>query len=239
MDFTPTFPPPPHPADNNHKSPTAGQLSEGDEESGFHPGAKCVGPSSRRRSRYRHVPHREKPVAVVEKRNARERRRVESVNQAFLRLRRHIPDTNRHKRLSKVKTLRTAIDYIDYLRGLLTTTYTSQYPGVSPQPPHPYSPQEDNSHDACQPEARHILSGMVPYNVQTEDSTALQLTTGLQEWIQQQLQGEVCSPVVGFGHSTLSPHVPRTVSTGEQPPSLVTHLIDSPAASLLSAAQVS
>ena len=67
------------------------------------------------KSSYKHVPHSEKPAHLVAKRNARERRRVETVNNAFLRLRKHVPFDPKHKRLSKVKTLRYAIDYIKRL----------------------------------------------------------------------------------------------------------------------------
>jgi len=54
---------------------------------------------------YKHVPHRDKPPHLVARRNARERRRVQAVNSAFLRLRRHLPHpvTGKHKRLSKVQ----------------------------------------------------------------------------------------------------------------------------------------
>ena len=58
---------------------------------------------------------------VIDKRNARERKRVENVNDAFKRLRSHIPYENRKKRLSKVKTLQTAMRYINYLTDLLHT----------------------------------------------------------------------------------------------------------------------
>lgn len=44
--------------------------------------------------KYIHVPHREKPPQVVAKRNARERRRVQAVNGAFLRLRKAVPIEN-------------------------------------------------------------------------------------------------------------------------------------------------
>lgn len=62
-----------------------------------------------------------KPKAdgVVAKRNARERRRVQAVNGAFSKLRKHIPYENRNKRLSKVKTLKIAIEYIHCLQDLL------------------------------------------------------------------------------------------------------------------------
>ena len=71
------------------------------------------------KSAYKHVPHSEKPPHLVAKRNARERRRVQAVNNAFLRLRRHVPSESRHKRLSKVKTLRLAIEYIRKLSEMI------------------------------------------------------------------------------------------------------------------------
>lgn len=68
---------------------------------------------SKKKTAYKHVPHSEKPAHIVEKRNARERRRVEAVNAAFLKLRRAVPlDNKRGKRVSKVKILQRAIDYI-------------------------------------------------------------------------------------------------------------------------------
>ena len=72
-----------------------------------------------KRSTYKHVPHRDKPPHLVQRRNARERRRVQAVNNAFVRLRRHIPHENKNKRLSKVKTLRIAIDYISQLQQMI------------------------------------------------------------------------------------------------------------------------
>ena len=78
------------------------------------------------KSSYKHVPHSEKPPHIVAKRNARERRRVETVNNAFLRLRRHVPFDSKHKRLSKVKTLRYAIDYIKRLTELINN-HDKQY----------------------------------------------------------------------------------------------------------------
>ncbi|XP_060079845.1 achaete-scute homolog 1-like [Ylistrum balloti] len=71
------------------------------------------------KSVYRHIPHSQKPPQVVERRNARERRRVQAVNTAFLRLRKHVPSHTKQKRLSKVKTLRVAIDYIKQLQDMI------------------------------------------------------------------------------------------------------------------------
>ncbi|KAK2171233.1 hypothetical protein NP493_1090g00061 [Ridgeia piscesae] len=87
--------------------------------------ARAVTRSARAHSCYKHVPHREKPPQLVQRRNARERRRVQAVNNAFVRLRRYIPYENKHKRLSKVKTLRRAIDYIGYLQSLVTEADTT------------------------------------------------------------------------------------------------------------------
>ncbi|GJQ84708.1 hypothetical protein Trydic_g21115 [Trypoxylus dichotomus] len=71
-------------------------------------------------NRYVHVPHRDKPPQVVAKRNARERKRVQAVNSAFVRLRKAVPlENNRGKRVSKVKTLQNAIKYIQKLQELL------------------------------------------------------------------------------------------------------------------------
>ncbi|XP_029848255.2 achaete-scute complex protein T3 [Ixodes scapularis] len=79
------------------------------------PGADAASP----KSAYKHVPHREKPPHLVARRNARERRRVQAVNNAFSRLRKCVPIENRAKRLSKVKTLHKAIEYIHALQELL------------------------------------------------------------------------------------------------------------------------
>ncbi|CAM1318283.1 Uncharacterised protein g6913 [Pycnogonum litorale] len=75
---------------------------------------------------HKHVPHCHKPAHLVAKRNARERRRVEAVNQAFGRLRKSIPnETNKTRRLSKVKILQKAMDYIKGLHNMLMTSELS------------------------------------------------------------------------------------------------------------------
>ncbi|XP_043190133.1 transcription factor 21-like [Amphibalanus amphitrite] len=67
----------------------------------------------------KHTGQKEKPVHLVQRRNARERRRVQAVNVAFSRLSKVVPLETRGKRISKVKTLHKAIEYIDQLRRLL------------------------------------------------------------------------------------------------------------------------
>lgn len=74
---------------------------------------------SSNRPPYKHIPHSLKPPHLVAKRNARERKRVQAVNSAFSRLRKHVPFEPRHRRLSKVKTLRLAIEYIQHLQELI------------------------------------------------------------------------------------------------------------------------
>ncbi|XP_028306704.1 achaete-scute homolog 4-like [Gouania willdenowi] len=57
--------------------------------------------------------------AFIRKRNERERHRVRCVNEGYARLREHLPHEREDKRLSKVETLRAAIDYIKHLQDLL------------------------------------------------------------------------------------------------------------------------
>ncbi|CAL1568923.1 unnamed protein product [Knipowitschia caucasica] len=69
--------------------------------------------------------------AFVRKRNERERQRVRCVNEGYARLREHLPREHlprelEDKRLSKVDTLRAAIDYIKHLQSLLEVKSGSQ-----------------------------------------------------------------------------------------------------------------
>lgn len=75
--------------------------------------------SRRRRSSSARTSVKQKEPEVVARRNARERRRVKLVNDGFLRLRKHVPTDPKNKKLSKVKTLRSAIEYIRHLQQLL------------------------------------------------------------------------------------------------------------------------
>jgi hypothetical protein len=77
--------------------------------------------------RSKHIPHHLRPQHIVERRNTRERRRVQDVNNAFHRLQALLPiDMHRKSqespnsaRLSKVHTLRKAVDYIVALQAML------------------------------------------------------------------------------------------------------------------------
>ena len=80
----------------------------------------------RKRTAQSRLPAKLKEPAAVARRNARERRRVKMVNDGFLRLRRHVPTDPKNKKLSKVKTLRLAIEYIHHLQHLLQVDNCSQ-----------------------------------------------------------------------------------------------------------------
>ena len=70
----------------------------------------------------RHRRRRRCPEQQVHQRqaaNQRERRRMQSINEAFEGLRAHIPTLPYEKRLSKVDTLRLAIGYISFLTELV------------------------------------------------------------------------------------------------------------------------
>jgi hypothetical protein len=85
--------------------------------------------------RSKHIPHHLRPQHIVEKRNRRERLRVQDVNQAFYMLQQLLPfdsnsstnndnneqlnNTQNSSRISKVRTLRKAVDYIEALQKML------------------------------------------------------------------------------------------------------------------------
>lgn len=76
---------------------------------------------------YIHQPYPSQPASVA-RRNARERNRVKQVNNGFAALRQHIPSTvsaalaggrGASRKLSKVDTLKLAVEYIKSLKRLL------------------------------------------------------------------------------------------------------------------------
>ncbi|PFX28265.1 achaete-scute homolog 3-like [Stylophora pistillata] len=74
---------------------------------------------SRHRTRCR-TPHcLKKEHASILRRNERERNRVKLVSDGFATLRKHIPTTPANKKLSKVETLRNAIEYIKHVQRVL------------------------------------------------------------------------------------------------------------------------
>lgn len=87
------------------------------------------------------------PQAIaVARRNARERNRVKQVNNGFASLRKHIPESiakcfeeasnkNSAKKLSKVETLRMAVEYIRQLESMLGDTQVSTNMSTPETPP--------------------------------------------------------------------------------------------------------
>ncbi|XP_060079804.1 achaete-scute homolog 2-like [Ylistrum balloti] len=61
-------------------------------------------------------------ISSMSRRNARERRRVKMINLGYETLRDHVPAGIENKKLSKVDTLRSAVDYIKQLQHLLEVT---------------------------------------------------------------------------------------------------------------------
>lgn len=66
------------------------------------------------------TPHciKQEHVSIL-RRNERERNRVKLVSDGFANLRKHVPTLPLNKKLSKVETLRTAIEYIRHLQKVL------------------------------------------------------------------------------------------------------------------------
>ncbi|GFQ84558.1 achaete-scute homolog 1 [Trichonephila clavata] len=64
--------------------------------------------------------------AAVARRNERERNRVRLVNLGFATLRQHVPSTTKNKKMSKVDTLKSAVEYIKRLQELLGETGVPQ-----------------------------------------------------------------------------------------------------------------
>ncbi|GIX68832.1 achaete-scute homolog 1 [Caerostris darwini] len=61
---------------------------------------------------------------AVARRNERERNRVRQVNMGFATLRQHVPNGAKSKKMSKVETLRSAVQYIKQLQRLLNNDGT-------------------------------------------------------------------------------------------------------------------
>lgn len=83
---------------------------------------------------------RKSPTQQIAQRHAanlRERKRMQSINEAFEGLRHHIPTLPYEKRLSKVDTLRLAIGYIGFLTEMISSDMTHSQalqPASSEQP---------------------------------------------------------------------------------------------------------
>ena len=77
--------------------------------------------SCKRRRKRRSGGGMREPVVQRHAANMRERKRMQSINEAFEGLRHHIPTLPYEKRLSKVDTLRLAIGYIGFLTEIINS----------------------------------------------------------------------------------------------------------------------
>ncbi|XP_070610944.1 achaete-scute homolog 1 [Erythrolamprus reginae] len=114
--------------------------------------------------------------AAVARRNERERNRVKLVNLGFATLREHVPNGAANKKMSKVETLRSAVEYIRALQQLLdehdavSAAFQAgvlSSPAISPNYPNgmnsmagspvsSYS-SDDGSYDPLSPEEQELL----------------------------------------------------------------------------------
>ncbi|KAH8030958.1 hypothetical protein HPB51_012426 [Rhipicephalus microplus] len=109
----------------------------------------------------RRTPYHHQPVVssgysqAVARRNERERNRVRLVNMGFAALRQHVPNFTQNKKMSKVDTLRSAVDYIKALQELLDRGAGQQRHGGSERDVE--DDDDDTSYKADQ-ERRHGIT---------------------------------------------------------------------------------
>ncbi|NXI19097.1 ASCL1 protein, partial [Irena cyanogastra] len=118
--------------------------------------------------------------AAVARRNERERNRVKLVNLGFATLREHVPNGAANKKMSKVETLRSAVEYIRALQqlldehdavsaafqaGVLSPTISPSYShdmnsmagGGEPRSPVSSYSSDEGSYDPLSPEEQELL----------------------------------------------------------------------------------
>ncbi|XP_045723029.1 achaete-scute homolog 1 [Mirounga angustirostris] len=113
--------------------------------------------------------------AAVARRNERERNRVKLVNLGFATLREHVPNGAANKKMSKVETLRSAVEYIRALQQLLdehdavsaafqagvlsptiSPSYSNDLNSMAGSPVSSYS-SDEGSYDPLSPEEQELL----------------------------------------------------------------------------------
>ncbi|XP_058623546.1 achaete-scute homolog 1b-like [Onychostoma macrolepis] len=112
----------------------------------------------------------QQPVAVA-RRNERERNRVKQVNMGFQTLRQHVPNGAANKKMSKVETLRSAVEYIRALQQLLdehdaisaafqcgvpSPTLSNAY-SADPESPHSSYSSDEGSYEPLSSEDQELL----------------------------------------------------------------------------------
>ncbi|KAJ1061556.1 hypothetical protein K5549_002591 [Capra hircus] len=160
--------PPPPPPPPPQLSPAA----DGQPSGGGHKSApKQV---KRQRSGFGYSLPQQQPAAVA-RRNERERNRVKLVNLGFATLREHVPNGAANKKMSKVETLRSAVEYIRALQQLLdehdavsaafqagvlsptiSPNYSNDMNSMAGSPVSSYS-SDEGSYDPLSPEEQELL----------------------------------------------------------------------------------
>jgi len=112
----------------------------------------------------------QQPVAVA-RRNERERNRVKQVNMGFQTLRQHVPNGAANKKMSKVETLRSAVEYIRALQqlldehdavsaafqcGLPSPTISNSY-SADPESPHSTYSSDEGGYEPLSSEEQELL----------------------------------------------------------------------------------
>ncbi|CAH2237228.1 jg11199 [Pararge aegeria aegeria] len=179
------------------------------------------------------------PLAVA-RRNARERNRVRQVNDGFSALRRHIPDevaaafenanSNRgpNKKLSKVETLRMAVEYIRNLESLLNIGHADKenfsHPSMESFPsPASSSPRENSQErsyyslnspaldddDMDEDELDGTLHRMpTQHYIDLQSSETFQLVSTPHLYEEDEGAGQPMTPASDLlGHEEVNPHI--------------------------------
>jgi achaete-scute complex protein len=113
--------------------------------------ASTPGATKCKRKSAKSLPASARKASSVARRNERERNRVKQVNQGFERLRQHVPNGTKNKKMSKVDTLRSALEYIKYMQELLDATDPDKEPSERPALPLPPLLQTDTEGENSSP----------------------------------------------------------------------------------------
>ncbi|XP_076347949.1 achaete-scute homolog 1b-like [Tachypleus tridentatus] len=143
------------------------------------------------------------PVAVA-RRNERERNRVRMVNMGFATLKQHVPNGAKNKKMSKVETLRAAVEYIKQLQELLSDQHSSVaalkerdillYNGQIDENCYPVSVPTTNNLDATNAATNTTL-----YSTSNPETLAPESPTP-------SLGSDAASPNHSLGYDVCSPH---------------------------------
>ena len=138
-------------------------------------------------------------VPKVARRNARERNRVKQVNCGFEMLRSHIPSAAKSKKMSKVDTLRHAVEYIQNMQKML---HEQQ--------------QQQHHHQTHLPPPLHIQSPPTPLTP-TPSSRASSVPSPMTPHMPplQHQQHHFILPDVPTYPSPLTPRTPNTPASGD------------------------